>query len=217
MVFGAVSVPFLRRTHQSANGLGRVPGEVFFPVAEHGLRVDGAGEETADQRGQFRLVRSGQGIAPGGHELQISGFTAGDGVQIEQGDSGGHGLGGGKTPGLGDQGVAAVEVQGHPLGEAHHLNLRVLLQGELAAAVEAAVAAADPAILNSSRKKRIAAGAGTSVVEINKLLKQFELMQQLVRQMSGNSKAMKRMKRGGRGGFGGLGNLFGGGGRPYGF
>ena len=45
-------------------------------------------------------------------------------------------------------------------------------------------------------------------------------MQQLVRQMSGNSKAMKRMKRGGRGGrggFGGLGNLFGGGGRPYGF
>lgn len=54
----------------------------------------------------------------------------------------------------------------------------------------------NPAILNSSRKKRIAAGAGTSVVEINKLLKQFELMQQLVRQMSGNSKAMKRMKRG---------------------
>ena len=49
----------------------------------------------------------------------------------------------------------------------------------------------NPAILNSSRKKRIAAGAGTSVVEINKLLKQFELMQQLVRQMSGNSKAMQ--------------------------
>ena len=76
----------------------------------------------------------------------------------------------------------------------------------------------NPAILNSSRKKRIAAGAGTSVVEINKLLKQFDLMQQLVRQMSGGSKAMRRMKRGGRGGFGGLGNLFGGGGgRPYGF
>ena len=76
----------------------------------------------------------------------------------------------------------------------------------------------NPGILNSSRKKRIAAGAGTSVVEINKLLKQFDLMQQLVRQMSGNSKAMKRMKRGGRGGLGGLGNLFGGGGgRPYGF
>ena len=76
----------------------------------------------------------------------------------------------------------------------------------------------NPGILNSSRKKRIAAGAGTSVVEINKLLKQFDLMQQLVRQMSGNSKAMKRMKRGGRGGLGGLGNLFGGGGgRPFGF
>ena len=42
-------------------------------------------------------------------------------------------------------------------------------------------------------------------------------MQQLVRQMSGNSKAMRRMKRGGKGGLGALGNLFGGGGRPYGF
>ena len=76
----------------------------------------------------------------------------------------------------------------------------------------------DPSIINPKRKRRIAAGSGTQVSDVNKLLKQFELMQQLVRQMSGNSKAMKRMKRGGRGGFGGLGNLFGGGGgRPYGF
>ena len=67
-------------------------------------------------------------------------------------------------------------------------------------------------------KDVLAEEAGVKVEDINKLLKQFELMQQLVRQMSGNSKAMKRMKRGGRGGLGGLGNLFGGGGgRPYGF
>lgn len=73
----------------------------------------------------------------------------------------------------------------------------------------------NPSVLNSSRKKRIAAGSGTSVVEINKLLKQFELMQTLTKQLSGNSKAMKRM---GKKGMGGLGGLFGGGrGRPYGF
>ena len=74
----------------------------------------------------------------------------------------------------------------------------------------------NPNVLNSSRKKRIAAGSGTSVVEINKLLKQFELMQTLTKQLAGNSKAMKRM---GKKGMGGLGGLFGGGGRgrPYGF
>ena len=74
----------------------------------------------------------------------------------------------------------------------------------------------NPNVLNSSRKKRIAAGSGTSVVEINKLLKQFELMQTLTKQLAGNRKAMKRM---GKKGMGGLGGLFGGGGRgrPYGF
>ena len=73
----------------------------------------------------------------------------------------------------------------------------------------------NPNVLNSSRKKRIAAGSGTSVVEINKLLKQFELMQTLTKQLAGNRKAMKRM---GKKSMGGLGGLFGGGcGRPYGF
>jgi signal recognition particle subunit SRP54 len=41
-----------------------------------------------------------------------------------------------------------------------------------------------PEILNSSRKKRIAAGSGTQVVDINRLLKQFEMMQTLTKQMS---------------------------------
>ena len=49
----------------------------------------------------------------------------------------------------------------------------------------------DPSLLNNSRKKRIAAGSGTQVVDINRLLKQFELMQQMTRQLSG--KGMKRM------------------------
>ena len=61
----------------------------------------------------------------------------------------------------------------------------------------------NPSILNSSRKKRIAAGSGTSVVDINRLLKQYDAMQQMVKQFSG--KNMKKMQRkiGRMGGFGG--------------
>ncbi len=42
----------------------------------------------------------------------------------------------------------------------------------------------DPSIINSSRKKRIAAGSGTQVVDVNRLLKQYEMMRDLTRQMS---------------------------------
>ena len=42
----------------------------------------------------------------------------------------------------------------------------------------------NPQILNASRKRRIAAGCGLEVVDVNRLLKQFEMMQQLTRQMS---------------------------------
>ena len=51
----------------------------------------------------------------------------------------------------------------------------------------------DPSLLNNSRKKRIAAGSGTQVVDINRLLKQFDLMQQMTKQFSG--KQMKRMSK----------------------
>ena len=58
----------------------------------------------------------------------------------------------------------------------------------------------NPSILNSSRKRRIAAGAGVGVVDINRLLKQFEMMQTMARQFSG--KKMKRFQRGGKMPFG---------------
>ena len=54
----------------------------------------------------------------------------------------------------------------------------------------------NPSILNASRKKRIAAGAGTSVVEINRLLKGFDAMGAMVRQMSGSGgRKMRRMAK----------------------
>ena len=61
----------------------------------------------------------------------------------------------------------------------------------------------NPQILNASRKKRIAAGCGLQVVDVNRLLKQFEMMQQLTKQMSKG-----RMPAMGRGGFG-MGRGFG--------
>ena len=42
----------------------------------------------------------------------------------------------------------------------------------------------NPSVLNSSRKKRIAAGSGTAVVDINRLLKQFEAMQIMTKQIT---------------------------------
>ena len=47
----------------------------------------------------------------------------------------------------------------------------------------------NPSVLNSSRKKRIAAGSGTQVVDINRLLKQFDMIQTLTRQFSNPKKA----------------------------
>ncbi|MGM9567000.1 MAG: signal recognition particle protein, partial [Clostridia bacterium] len=49
-------------------------------------------------------------------------------------------------------------------------------------------------ILNGSRKKRIAAGSGTSVQEVNKLLKQFEQTKKMMKQFSGMAKKGKKGK-----------------------
>ena len=53
----------------------------------------------------------------------------------------------------------------------------------------------NPQVLNSSRKKRIAAGSGTQVVDVNRLLKQFESLQQLTRQFSNPKKSKGLLSR----------------------
>ncbi len=53
----------------------------------------------------------------------------------------------------------------------------------------------NPGVLNSSRKKRIAAGSGTQVVDVNRLLKQFETIQQLTRQFSNPKKSKGLLSR----------------------
>jgi len=59
----------------------------------------------------------------------------------------------------------------------------------------------DPSLLNSSRKKRIARGSGTQVVDVNRLLKQYEQMQILAKQMGGKN-ARKLLRGRGKGLFG---------------
>ena len=61
----------------------------------------------------------------------------------------------------------------------------------------------NPQILGASRKKRIAAGCGQEVVDVNRLLKQFEQMQQMIKQMT------KGGMLGGMGGMGGFGRMHG--------
>jgi len=54
----------------------------------------------------------------------------------------------------------------------------------------------NPEIMNASRKKRIAKGSGTSIQEVNRLLKQFEDMKKMMKQMTGmtQGKGKKKMK-----------------------
>jgi signal recognition particle subunit SRP54 len=52
----------------------------------------------------------------------------------------------------------------------------------------------DPGILNGSRKRRVALGAGVSVQEINEFLKQFEMMRQMIRTMTGGIGAKKKRR-----------------------
>lgn len=60
----------------------------------------------------------------------------------------------------------------------------------------------NPNILGSSRKKRIAAGSGTNVSDLNRLLKQYEMMNKMVKSMTAGGK--KRKKLGKMGGFPGI-------------
>ncbi len=65
-----------------------------------------------------------------------------------------------------------------------------------------------PAIIKASRKKRIAAGSGTSVQEINRMLKQFTQMQKMMKKMGKGKRAMQGLMQGlGGGGMPGMSGM----------
>ena len=53
----------------------------------------------------------------------------------------------------------------------------------------------EPQLIKGSRRRRIAAGSGTAVADVNRLLRQFEEMQKLMRQFSGAGQGAGRMPR----------------------
>ncbi len=66
---------------------------------------------------------------------------------------------------------------------------------------------ARPDIVKGSRKKRIAAGSGTQVQDVNRLLKQFTQMQKMMKKMQKGG--MRNMMRNMKGMMGGGGGMFG--------
>ena len=64
---------------------------------------------------------------------------------------------------------------------------------------------ANPALLKASRKRRIAAGSGTTIQEVNKMLKQFEQSQQMMKMFSGKGMGkLMNMAKGMKGKFPGM-------------
>ena len=51
-------------------------------------------------------------------------------------------------------------------------------------------------ILNGSRRQRIAKGSGTSVQEVNKFIKSFEMTQKMMTQLKNNTGGMKKLMKG---------------------
>jgi signal recognition particle subunit SRP54 len=53
----------------------------------------------------------------------------------------------------------------------------------------------NPDVLNASRRKRIAAGAGVTVQDVNQLMRQFDQMRKMMKQMMGNKRGLARGMR----------------------
>ena len=67
-----------------------------------------------------------------------------------------------------------------------------------------------PSIIDAKRKRRIAAGSGTKVEDVNQLLKQFEGMQKMMKQMGlkgGKKRKFPKFPMGGMGGMNGMGGF----------
>ena len=65
-----------------------------------------------------------------------------------------------------------------------------------------------PSIIDAKRKRRIASGSGTKVEDVNNLLKQYDMMQKMMKQVTGKGgrrKAMNMLR--GMGGMNGMGGF----------
>ncbi|HEY7628435.1 MAG TPA: signal recognition particle protein [Ilumatobacteraceae bacterium] len=74
-----------------------------------------------------------------------------------------------------------------------------------------------PEVINGSRRTRIANGSGTTVGDVNRLVKQFSEMQKMMKRMGGMAKGGKKGKKRALAGLGGMPGMPGMGGMPGGF
>ena len=89
------------------------------------------------------------------------------------------------VPGLGSR-IKDVDIDEEQVARAQKKNEAIILS-------MTRMERRNPDILNAGRKRRIAAGSGTTVQEINLLLKQFEQARQMMKQMMGGGKHRMRM------------------------
>lgn len=89
----------------------------------------------------------------------------------------------GMLPGIDAKALANADID-----ERRLLRVEAIIQSMTAAERK------DPAIINASRRRRIAAGSGNQVQDVNTLLRQFEQMQKMMKQFK-NPKMMKKLGR----------------------
>jgi signal recognition particle subunit SRP54 len=54
----------------------------------------------------------------------------------------------------------------------------------------------DPSVIKGRRRQRIAAGSGTTIQDVNQLVKQFEQVRKMMRSLTGGKKGMMRLPAG---------------------
>ena len=92
----------------------------------------------------------------------------------------------GMIPGLNNAALGNAEIDEKAIGHTEAI-IRSMTKAERA----------DPSILNGSRKRRIAAGSGRSIQEVNRLLKQFDEVRKMMKGVTGAGKKGKKGKFGG--------------------
>ena len=90
-----------------------------------------------------------------------------------------------KLPGIGSK-IKDVDIDEEKMTKAQKKNEAIILS-------MTRMERRNPDILNASRKRRIAAGSGTTVQEVNLLLKQFEQAKAMMKNMMGGNKRKMRM------------------------
>ncbi|MCK9526020.1 MAG: signal recognition particle protein, partial [Limnochordia bacterium] len=91
----------------------------------------------------------------------------------------------GMIPGMGN----AKQLQNLEVDESHFKKIEAIIQSMTAEERQ------KPEIIGGSRRKRIAAGSGTRIQDVNRLLKQFSQTKQMLKQFSGNPKGKPKGRR----------------------